>query len=250
MALKLLVTRASNEWEEMVCMFEGTGLDLVPCPLTTIMFHQPPLPERPQGFLVTSRNGVRGLEAHPSVDKTIPLWAVGARTAALARALGFRQVTEGEGTVSSLVPLIAKQCVREGGPLVYLRGTDVRFQLTQALSSLGFKSLEAVMYTCQTLPGIPEGVVRLLTSPEERASLGGIVLLSFRGFQRFQACLLNQNLASGLECVSVFSLAPWTQAPLIPGGLPLCAPQEPTVQALKERIIQKLGSKGAGAGPG
>jgi uroporphyrinogen-III synthase len=69
----------------------------------------------------TSANGVRAFIAlRPEADRALPVFAVGAATAAAARAAGFGAVTAGQGDVAALAALIAAQDPPLTGPLMHL----------------------------------------------------------------------------------------------------------------------------------
>lgn len=125
----VLVTRPQPGAAETEAALRALGYRPVLAPLLTIE----PLPGPPidlTGFdavAVTSANGLRAL-AGRSAERALPLYAVGERTAALARDAGFREVHAAGGDVISLSRLLSGR----GPRVLHVAGEDVAGELAPA----------------------------------------------------------------------------------------------------------------------
>jgi uroporphyrinogen-III synthase len=89
----------------------------------------------------------------------LPLFAVGERTAAAARAAGFADVIAGEGDAAALRDLVlesAKARKLKSRPLLYLAGEELARDLAGELAHKGFEVVTQITYRmvpAKTLPG-------------------------------------------------------------------------------------------------
>lgn len=124
----VLVTRPDPGAAETAADLSARGFQPILAPLLTIE----PVPGPPldlTGFdavAVTSANGVRALVARHA-DRTLPLYAVGTRTAELARESGFTTVFSAAGDVGALSTLMAGV-----GRVLHVAGADVAGELAPA----------------------------------------------------------------------------------------------------------------------
>ncbi len=140
-----------------------------------------------QALIVTSRNALRAFSRHPALKaaRALPLLAVGAATARLAREFGFATVIEGPGDGAGLAELIAGKAKPEGGRLVHLAGETLAFDMKGALEARGFTVSQPVLYRAVPATELPAGVLSLLAE----GRLDGVILLSPRTAKTFLALL-------------------------------------------------------------
>lgn len=125
----VLVTRPEPGAAETEAALKALGYVPVMAPLLTIQ----PVPGPPldltafDAVAVTSANGLRELAAR-SAERALPLYAVGERTASLARELGFQEVYAAGGDVISLTRLLSGR----GPRVLHLSGEDVAGELSPA----------------------------------------------------------------------------------------------------------------------
>jgi uroporphyrinogen-III synthase len=125
--VRLLVTRPEPDGERTAAKLRARGHEVMLAPLLRVeILPDADLGDGPWGALaLTSANAVRAVAQHRRRAELLrlPVFAVGARTAAAARAAGFSDVHSADGNESDLVRLIA---VRQLGsaPLLYLAGED------------------------------------------------------------------------------------------------------------------------------
>ena len=102
----------------------------------------------------TSANGVRAF-AERTGDRTLKVFAVGAATAAAARAAGFRSVLSADGDVDALAEGIASRRNELKGVVLHSGAAEPAGDLSGALERLGVPARLLVLYEtgAVTLPG-------------------------------------------------------------------------------------------------
>jgi uroporphyrinogen-III synthase len=183
--MRLLVTRPAPDASREAEALAARGHEAVLAPLLTIEFAKDvslPL-DGAQALLVTSRNALRALAAHPqrSAALKLPLFAVGEATARDAQALGFTDVTIGPGTGAELAELVVGEAKPELGPLVHLAGETLAFDLKRALEARGFTVRRPVLYRSVPARALPEEALREIKA----GRLDGVILMSPRTAKTF-----------------------------------------------------------------
>jgi len=102
-----------------------------------------------QALVCTSVNGVRALAAR-TAERTPPLYAVGARTASEARAVGFWDVIDADGDVGALAALLAGRVDPARGALLHAAGAEIAGDLAGALAPHGIALRREVLYEAVT----------------------------------------------------------------------------------------------------
>ncbi len=112
-------------------------------------------------IIVTSANALRGLEPHLKGSRLLklPLFAVGERTAAAARGVGFENVIAADGDATTLRDLVlagvkAKE-LKKASPLLYLAGADLARDLSGELGERGFTVVTHTTYRMAPVSGLP-----------------------------------------------------------------------------------------------
>jgi uroporphyrinogen-III synthase len=142
--MKVIITRPSPDGEAFAAAIAAIGGDPVLSPVSAIR----PLPDAvlPGGagaLAFTSANGVRAFAALSALREA-PVFAVGAMTAAAARAAGFSVVATAGGDVESLAALIAAS--KPSTPILHLAGADRTGDLVQRLAGSGIEARRAIIY--------------------------------------------------------------------------------------------------------
>src|SRR6202140_331559 len=112
-------------------------------------------------IIVTSANALRGIEPHLKGSRLLklPLFAVGERTAAAARGVGFENVIAADGDATTLRDLVlasvkAKE-LKKTSPLLYLAGADLARDLSGELGERGFTVVTHTTYRMAAVSGLP-----------------------------------------------------------------------------------------------
>ena len=116
------------------------------------------------GLIFTSENGVAAFAGQCAL-RARPVWCVGSRTAAAARAAGFRNLRSAAATggdAEALIARILKDAPK--GPLLHLRGTHARVDIAARLSAQGLPCEAAVVYDQISQP-LGAEALRLLEAP-------------------------------------------------------------------------------------
>jgi uroporphyrinogen-III synthase len=104
--MKVLLTRPAGENARLARRVEALGAECLEWPLTRIvaLVGRVEVPGGTEAILFTSANAVRAFAA-AAPGRDLPVFAVGDRTAAVAREAGFGQVTSARGDARDLVRL-------------------------------------------------------------------------------------------------------------------------------------------------
>jgi uroporphyrinogen-III synthase len=155
-------------------------------------------------LVVTSANALRAVESHPRRAELngLRVLAVGARTAAAARAAGFLDVTAAGGDVRALAQHIREEC-KGRDPLLYLAGQDRSGDLAGDLAADGPTVCTAVVYRAIKMERFPPAIEAALAA----AAIDGVLHFSRRSAQAYIDCaraagLLERALAPSHYCVS------------------------------------------------
>jgi uroporphyrinogen-III synthase len=207
--MRLLVTRPEPEASATAAALRVGGHAVLVQPMLAIVSAPPPERlARPAAVALTSRNGLRALLAWPQAEawRDVPVFAVGAATAAAARGAGFGRVSAGEGGVERLARLIA--AARPGGVVLHPAARETAGDLAGALRAEGIAVRTVTAYAA-------EAATRL--TPEVRDAIGegrldGALLYSERTAATFAGLLRAAGL--GLSGVACFALSEAVAAPL------------------------------------
>lgn len=122
------------------------------------------LERRISALLLTSGQAVPAVaQALPmGINLTVPVFAVGARTAERARAAGFTQVCSADGDALALAALLRQRLAPETGPLLLACGAGQGGALAAALRADGFRVLRRVAYDTRAARCLPPEVSRAL----------------------------------------------------------------------------------------
>lgn len=199
--MRLLITRPEEDGGTLAERLAARGHVPILLPLLDIVFPQAgALPLDGAGALIaTSRNALRALRRDAAFAKArgLPVYCVGAATAAYARDLGFADIRTGPGTARELASDIAATARPEAGALLYLTGEQVAFDLAGALIPLGFEVRRAVVYAARANMAAGPALAESLAS-----GLDGVILLSPRTAEVFASLLANMPDTNmpGLTC--------------------------------------------------
>jgi uroporphyrinogen-III synthase len=179
--MRILVTRPAEDATRQAGQLRALGHNPLIFPLLEIAFPRlTPLElDGVQGLIVTSRNGLRGLQANDSFEaaKNLPLYCVGEGTGELAAEMGFARINSGDGRASDLVPVIRHAAHPGDGALLYLTGQHLAFDLETPLIEAGFLVPRVICYEAQELhPGRAAKLAEIL----RKRGIDGIILMSPR----------------------------------------------------------------------
>jgi len=161
--MAVLVTRPSPDSDRTASALRARGFAVLLAPL--LRFEPVPLPsdlgEDHGALIVTSANALRA--AAPQLEgsnlKLLPLYAVGAQTAAVATEAGFARVISADGDAADLAELVAggvkKRIFRKRDTLLYLAGADISRDLAGELAARDLHVVTQTVYRMAQLATLP-----------------------------------------------------------------------------------------------
>lgn len=147
--MSVLVTRPQPDADATASALRARGHDVLVAPMLT--FEPRPLKldsdTRFAAIIVTSGNALRALAGDPAIEalRALPVYAVGEKTADVAREAGFSKVISADGDAAQLRDLIAKRG-KPGDPLLYLAGADLAGDIAGELGARGFTVVTQTTY--------------------------------------------------------------------------------------------------------
>ncbi|MGO8866455.1 MAG: uroporphyrinogen-III synthase [Alphaproteobacteria bacterium] len=203
--MRVLITRPLEEAQALAALLAERGIASLIDPLLEIR----PLPsvelslEGVQALIFTSANGVRAFAERES-RRTLPVFAVGARTAEVARAAGFTEVESAQGALADLARLVRARLDPRRGALLHGAGAVVKGELAELLAADGFTIRRVVLY---------EAVPASALQPATRAALAAgeldaVLFFSPRTAATFVSLVIAAGLAGACARLRAVSLSP------------------------------------------
>lgn len=116
-----------------------------------------PLPDAPfDALLLTSANAAAALQGAATL-RGLPIFAVGARTAALAREAGLGPVSEGPDDAVGLAALV-RGAMAPGARLLHVAGAARKPEPAASLSAAGYRLATHIAYEAHPVPTLPAAV--------------------------------------------------------------------------------------------
>jgi uroporphyrinogen-III synthase len=153
--------------------------------------------------IVTSANALRVLPTEQIAPLlSIPLYAVGQRSADAARELGFREVHSPNGDARDLVRLIVERHANQDTPYLYLAGQDRTADVEAALAGHDLKVETVIVYRV-----VPTGFPPELFNAIEHREIDAVLHFSQRSAENYlagakAAGLMQPALAPRQLCLS------------------------------------------------
>jgi uroporphyrinogen-III synthase len=205
--VRLLVTRPQPDGERTAAALRARGHEPLVAALMRIeTVAGIAIGEGPwSAVIVTSTNALRAIETHPrrAALTRLPLFAVGARTAAAARAAGFAEIAAAGRDADDLLRRIGGWTEHGGVPLLYLAGEETSRDLAEPLAKQGLRVETIVAYRAVKARRMPPDVGAALAA----AALDGVLHFSRRSAEAYIDCargsgLLDHALAPRHYCLS------------------------------------------------
>lgn len=237
---QILVTRPEPDASDTAARLDALGFEPVLAPLLLMKVLETGLPE-PQGLgaiALTSANALRALEERGQLEQflSLPVFTVGNRTAAHARAAGFTNVTSADGTFEDLVALLGKQKLT--GPIFYPTAANATGDLAKALAPTGVMVLPARVYEMRAATELPQKIVESLAAGRIKA----VSLYSRRTAETFCA-LAEKHIGKDVRTnLTALCLSENVAAPMIASHFTRIAladyPSEEAMMALALSVVR------------
>ena len=127
--------------------------------------------------IVTSANALRAMAPHLTGHRLLelPLFAVGEKTAFVAREAGFHEVAAASGDAVSLRDLVVARAkarqLKKSNQILYLAGADLARDLAGELGVRGFTVVTQTTYRMAPVPSLPREVCDAFVAHEIEAVL-------------------------------------------------------------------------------
>jgi uroporphyrinogen-III synthase len=232
--MQVVVTRAHRDAARTARTLRELGHQPVLSPVLEIRATGVGIPDEAfAAVLATSANAFAPVAPPwPEGLRSLPLFAVGAATAAAARAAGHGDVTHGPGRAEDLAAFLPEQV--PGSHLLYLAGRDRGPQLEDALAARGFVVTTVEVYAAEAADGLSAEALAALAGP------GPLAVLHYSA--RSAAILLRLALAAGLReglhRARHLCLSPAVAEPLLAERLAVAVATKPQEEALMRLLAQ------------
>lgn len=198
--MRVLITRPEEDAARMAALLKERGHDSVIAPLLAVRFHDGAEISLAgvQAVLATSANGVRAL-ARRTLERDMPVFAVGPQTEEEAHALGFHKVCNAGGDSRTLATAAAQWTSPAKGALLHVKGAEADGTLATLLKAQGFDMQTSVLYDVAATDALPEDIRAMFTRHEIDAAL----FFSARSAGVFRDCAQGLDLSPVIAvCIS------------------------------------------------
>lgn len=216
--MRVLVTRPQPEGERTARALRERGHEVLLAPMLRIE----PIPDAKIGegpwsaIAVTSANAVQAIAMHSAQPRllSLPVFTVGARTAAAARAAGFAETHSADGDVAALAGLIGASAIDRARPVLYLAGTERARDLGRLLLPFGLAVDTVPIYRAVIVDALPTDLCNAFAS----GTIDAVLHFSRRTAQAFLAAIGGADLRAQGLALRHLCLSAEIAAPLIAAG--------------------------------
>ncbi|MGL4443537.1 MAG: uroporphyrinogen-III synthase, partial [Alsobacter sp.] len=192
--MRIFVFRPPAAAERSAAALRVHGHEPVLAPLFAVSRLPEPAPEGPFAALVlTSGNAVPALADLPPACRGLPVFTVGARSAAKVREAGFADARSADGNRHALIGLIGDSLAAPAR-LLLIVGRDRHDDVGERLTEAGFLVTVWEAYAAQAVAAFPEAAVEAL----RQGRVEGALHYSARGVQTCLALAREAGVAEAL----------------------------------------------------
>ena len=146
--MHILLTRPLDDSKDLILKFSSLNHKVSHLPLLSIQkkeFIEPNYKDF-KGIIFTSANALKNLDVS-KIDKYIICFCVGTATERKAKELGFQNIFCAEGNVNNLKELILQNFNPKSGPILYVSGEIVSYNLDKVLFAEKYTVKRIINYT-------------------------------------------------------------------------------------------------------
>jgi uroporphyrinogen-III synthase len=207
--MRVVVTRPQADSERTAASLEALGHEVLVAPLMRIEPVAVDLARTWGAIVITSANALQAVPATADGVKTLPVFAVGDRSAEAARRAGFAEVNSANGDIRDLVRLVAARAVGAKAPLLYLAGEDRSGDLVAQLAAHGIDAEMKVVYRI-----VAEVFPPVLAAALESGDVDAVLHFSRRSAELFVEGARSSGVAGPAEDVRHLCLSSQVAEPL------------------------------------
>jgi uroporphyrinogen-III synthase len=205
----VLVTRPAAQAARTAAILRQRGHKAIIDPVLEIRAIEPRPPLDLGGVAALAVTSANAASALAGLATELPVYAVGAATAAACRAQGSFTVSEAAGDGASLAESIAAD-LTPPATVLHLAGEEVREGLEAGLAARGLGYRAVAVYAAQPSPGLAPDTLEALS--ERR--LDTVLLYSPRSAALWQDLVAKAGLTPALAGVTALCLSAAVAAPL------------------------------------
>ncbi len=206
----ILITRPNTEARPTGDKLEMMGHRAVYAPMLNIVPVSFEIPEETRSLVLTSKNGARFGLANIN-QKARPIFAVGEQTAAVARDMGFTNITVGPGTARKLVPLLLECGDTVKRDYAHLCGNEIAYNISDVLRDQGVDAVNTITYQTTANRNFSPAVAEAL----ERGEIDAVLFYSPRTATIFEEAISENGEHSWLNKLDAYCLSPRVSSELL-----------------------------------
>lgn len=207
--MRVVVTRPQADSERTAAALEVLGHEVLVAPLMRVELVAIDLAGTWSAIVITSANALPAIPATADGVKTLPVFAVGDRSAEAARRAGFAEVSSANGDIKDLVRLVAARAAGAKAPLLYLAGEDRSGDLVAQLAAHGIDVEMKVAYRI-----VAEVFPPVLAAALESGDVDAVLHFSRRSAELFVEGARSSGVAGPAEDVRHLCLSSQVAEPL------------------------------------
>ncbi len=206
--MRVVVTRPQADGERTAATLEALGHEVLVAPLMRIDPVAANLAGTWSAIVITSANALQA--APDTADKTLPVFAVGDRSAEAARRAGFAKVSSANGDIKDLIRLVAARTVGARAPLLYPAGEERAGDLVAQLAACGIDAEMKIVYRA-----VVEAFPPVLAAALESGDVDAVLHFSRRSAELFVEGARASGVAGPAQDVRHLCLSSQVAEPLI-----------------------------------
>lgn len=247
--MRILVFRPQADAERSARAIAARGHEAVVAPLFTIVRSGTPAPDGAfAGIVLTSGNAVPALVEGPALWRELPVFTVGARTAAKAREAGFDDARSADGDRNDLIELIARN-MPAPARLLLIVGRDRHDDVPPRLAQAGYETVLWEAYAAEAVDVLPKAAAKAIVDGEIDAALH----YSQRGAETFVALTRAVHLTDEALALTHVAMSADVAGPLIAAGASTVLvaeyPEEAGLLAALDEVSRRIHHEGPSEAP-
>ena len=163
--MHILLTRPLEDCKDLILKFKSLGHKVSHLPVIKIMSieYDEPNFNNYSGIIFTSANSVKNLNLK-KINKKINCFCVGSATEKIAKQSGFQNIFCADGNVNNLKEIILQNFDKKNGPIIYISGEIISYNLDKDLISEGYSVTRLVNYVAKPNKEIREEFIKDIKS--------------------------------------------------------------------------------------
>lgn len=200
----VLITRPEDESESLKAAAALRGFAPLCAPMLVIKLLPEKVPDltRAQAVVFTSAQAVKAVAVADRVARDVPVYAVGEKTANMAKMAGFRNVTAPAGDaggMAALIVLMARSALKGDKPVMHLSGREI----AAPVALPGVRVERHIVYQADKIGEFPPEVVQALRAGHVAAAL----FLSARTAESFVDALRRAKLTDCVKSIKALCIS-------------------------------------------